>query len=82
MTDYTKKLDSLTPTIVNTVKKIKESGEVPFLTKVVDEISEHINRKDVNDFMIRDAIIRSATLGKILINASGKKQLILELPNI
>jgi hypothetical protein len=82
LTDYTKKLDSLTPTIVNTVKKIKESGEVPFLTKVVDEISEHINRKDVNDFMIRDAIIRSATLGKILINASGKKQLILELPNI
>lgn len=57
---------------------MKDSGEIPYLTTVVKEVSNQITRKDINKFMIRDAIIYLYSNNDLSINLSGK-QLIIDL---
>jgi len=58
---------------------MKDSNDMPYLTKVVEEVYRQSTRKKINKFMIRDAVIYTYSNGKISINQAGK-QLILDLP--
>lgn len=80
MADYLKQISSLSSSIAKAIKKIKDTNDLAFLTKVVEEIMKDssLKNKRINKFFIRDAIIYAATNKKIVINTSGK-QLLLEL---
>ncbi len=80
MADYLKQISSLSSHIIRIVKKIKDTNDVAFLTKVIEEIMKDPSLRDkhINKYLIRDAVIYAATNKKIVINTSGK-QLLLEL---
>lgn len=80
LADYIKQISSLSPEIIRTIKKIKDAGDLAYITKVLEELLKNpsIKGKIRNKCLIRDAIIYAATKGKITINTSGKP-LILEV---